>query len=213
MKTKKMNKKSTYSTSKVAKVLMLPLLMVFLSQCELYELPEAEPYIGEFDMTMMEWLPTHVHADGSNDFTMLIEALEITGLDELLASESVEYTLFAPGNISWKLFLRDHDYETMQDVPVDELRDILLYNMMDGKHLRQDFTVNAEQYPTKLADHFLTISYVDFNTSGRYYDMVVNTRKVATQNIQFTNGVIHAYAVTGMQVGSAGEGAVQLIIP
>lgn len=197
--------------SKLNKILMLPLILITFSQCSLHELPEMEPYKGEFDMTIMDWLPTHSHIDGSNDFTMLIEALEITGLNELL-SESEEYTLFAPGNITWEFFLTENGFDSLYDIPEDELRNILLYHILDGKYLRENFTPSAEDYETLLRGSFLTVSYQDIASNGVYYTMLVNTRTVLTQDIQFNNGVIHAYGMTGVEKGGNNADA-QLLIP
>ncbi len=167
-------------------------LLLVLGSCDTYEYEPSAPYQGEFDTDIVSWIAT------VDDLSLLSEALQRTGLDQALSGG--EYTLFAPGNISFELFLQDttNTYTTLEDVPVEELTNLLQYHVLEGRYLREDFSPEVEEYPT-LADGSLRVNYSDIDPSGRYYVMSVNGKPVATQNIKFTNGVVHTFGMTGME--------------
>lgn len=165
-------------------------LFVGLLGCQQEGLEPMRPYIGEFDQSIMKWIR------GVPEFDMLEQALDLTALADTL--ESGQFTVFAPGNVSFQFYLADKKFASLKDVPVKTLRGILLYNVLKGKYLREDFTPQTTDYPT-LQGKGLQINYSDISANGRYYFMKVNGRPVATQNIKFKNGVVHTYGITGME--------------
>lgn len=117
----------------------------------------------------------------------LVAALQRANLVETLDAAGT-YTVFAPNNYAFATFLDANDFDSVDDVPVDVLTQILLNHVIS----------------TELPSTSLSIGYV--NTLATYTDtdlnlsMFINTSagvkingvsNVITANIEATNGVIH----------------------
>jgi uncharacterized surface protein with fasciclin (FAS1) repeats len=65
----------------------------------------------------------------NDNFSSLELALQLTSLDATL-KETGEFTVFAPTNAAFTVFLNDTGFTTLQDVPVGLLRETLLYHIL-----------------------------------------------------------------------------------
>lgn len=120
-------------------------------------------------------------------FTMLVDALIRTGLDDDLANENADFTVFAPTNDAFTAL--GIDLSTLTD---DELRDILLYHVFaddvqsaeipEGKtYLGTSATIGPDDQP-------VSILVEKTGTSV----MINNAAAVVEADILTENGVIHA---------------------
>lgn len=129
------------------------------------------------------------------DYSSLGAALDAAGLTAVLAGEG-EFTVFAPNNAAFTVFLNANGFASLEDVPVDALREILLNHVVDGLNLSSDLITG---YITSLAtgtssSHNLSL-FIN-TTSG----VEINGVSEVTQaDITVDNGVIHAVdAVIGI---------------
>ncbi|MBN2329131.1 MAG: fasciclin domain-containing protein [Candidatus Omnitrophica bacterium] len=120
------------------------------------------------DMTIAE-----IAASDPN-FSILVSALQQTGLDEVLNGKG-QYTVFAPLNSAF-------EGVDLSGLSEEELKNILLYHVAHGRRYSQSI-VNAEQIRMLNGD-FTEVNLAD---DGLYIDSAL----VKTPDISASNGVIH----------------------
>lgn len=117
-------------------------------------------------------------ASGNSQFSTLVAAIQRADLvDDLRAAGP--FTVFAPTNQAFT----DAGITNVNDVPVEDLRDILLYHVVSGRVLSSQ--VNSGEVPTLLEGQSL-----NFMVSGG--TITINEDiEVATADLNASNGVIH----------------------
>src|SRR6476620_4449131 len=103
------------NVSKIWKVMVLGALTFSLSNCD----------DNDDNVVLPTTKTIAVIASSSNDFSTLVSALNKTGLTATLNS-SGNYTVFAPTNAAFETFLMDNGFASLNDVPVDLLKEVLL---------------------------------------------------------------------------------------
>jgi uncharacterized surface protein with fasciclin (FAS1) repeats len=121
------------------------------------------------------------------NFSVLKEALDLTGLDQTLQSAGT-FTVFAPDNEAFANFLMDNNISGLDDIPVADLRATLLYHVLP-----------VEVMSGNLSDGYVKTSAN--NSIGESLDLYVQTGAQATLNgnnldmdsldIDVDNGVVH----------------------
>lgn len=118
-------------------------------------------------------------ASGADQFSTLVAAVQRAGLVDALSAPG-PFTVFAPTNQAFT----DAGITNVADVPVDQLRDILLYHVVSGRVMASQVTSGS--VPTLLEGENLT-----FAVSGA--SITINESVgVVTADIDASNGVIHA---------------------
>ncbi len=121
----------------------------------------------------------------NGNLSTLREALELTGLDEVLDDRMAEFTVFAPTNAAFDTFLDGAD---IQDIPVEALTQVLLNHVLGSIALSTDLETS---YTTTLAT---------YGTSANNLSMYINTEtgvkingvaNVTTPDVLAANGVVH----------------------
>lgn len=127
-----------------------------------------------------------------DDWSSLANALQITGLDETLSSDE-EYTLFAPSNAAFSAFLAENNLNSINEVPVDYLRQLLLNHVIQGKIKKESFPSSG--YLQSLATGFASTS----NHLSLYFrktDDLISINGASTfdgTNVIASNGVIYNF--------------------
>ncbi len=123
------------------------------------------------------------------ELSILVEALQITGLDAVVADRTQDLTVFAPTNASFEAFLAANGFMTLADVPVDVLNQTLLNHVVAGTNLAASLTTS---YTNTLAtfngeaDAPLSL-YINIDSG-----VVLNgVSTVATPDVAAANGVVH----------------------
>jgi uncharacterized surface protein with fasciclin (FAS1) repeats len=160
---------------------LLPLLFIsvmVLSSCENEENANAQKE------TLYE-LTSEI-----SDLSTLKKALEITGLNTALEGTDLK-TVFAPSNTAFSNFLVENDFETIDDVPVNILREILLNHVVNGKLKEQDLPINTyiKSNAKGYASPNNTLSLYFRNTDN---GVIINgVASLTGQTLLASNGVIH----------------------
>ncbi len=132
--------------------------------------------------------------DDTANFSMLDMALERTGLDETL-DNSGSFTVFAPTNAAFTAFLESTPYNSINDVPVAMLREVLLNHVISMEVTASEITTGYVKTMAKgAASSSNTISmYIMKNDSGVTINGgAENGGAMVTQaDIMADNGVIH----------------------
>jgi uncharacterized surface protein with fasciclin (FAS1) repeats len=127
-------------------------------------------------------------AQGNPNFSILVSAVVKAGLAETLASGG-PFTVFAPTNDAFVALLGELGAGSLNDIPVDVLKNVLLYHVVPGRIYSSDLPAGSLTVQTAL--------------SGKTFDINASTLKIvdlnnresglvpSLLNIQATNGVIH----------------------
>jgi len=127
--------------------------------------------------------PTVADVAFANDLTILLEALEITGLTQTLLDQST-MTVFAPTNSAFENLLSATGQTSLDDIPVDVLTRLLQYHVVSGSALQSSGLSNGDTAPTLLTDESVTVS-----VNGS--DIDINSSNVTTADVSIVNGVVH----------------------
>jgi uncharacterized surface protein with fasciclin (FAS1) repeats len=119
-------------------------------------------------------------AVANGGFTILVEALQATGLDASLANESNEYTVFAPTDAAFNM-LGDDVINTLLDNP-DVLEEILFQHVALGSV----DSVTAYSFNGQALGNGVTVG-INTDTDTLTY----GGANVTTTDIYTTNGIIH----------------------
>lgn len=132
---------------------------------------------------------------GSENLSTLVAALQKADLVTTLASQG-PFTVLAPSNEAFNTFLSDNGFNSLDDVPVEILTNILLNHVVGGRLASTDLTTG---YATTFAissasDQSMSI-FID-TTNGVRFNGVSS---VTDANIDADNGIVHLVdAVIGL---------------
>jgi len=127
-------------------------------------------------------------AQGNSNFSILVAAVVKAGLVETLTSNG-PFTVFAPTNDAFVALLGELGASSLNDIPVEVLKNVLLYHVVAGRVYSSDLPAGPLTVQTAL--------------SGKTFDINASTLKIvdlnnresglvpSLLNIQATNGVIH----------------------
>lgn len=118
-------------------------------------------------------------AAGNPDFSILVELLILSGLDQTLTGPG-PFTVLAPTNDAF-LKLPAEKVEALKQDPQGSLTDVLLYHVIVDEVTSDQF-VNEGSVPTALAG---------FDVTTYTNPLVVNNANVISPNILASNGVAH----------------------
>lgn len=183
-----------------SKILILS-LAVILTSCEKEPVSQelnaldanvkASPAAQKGDLTIAEIVVASTQND--NQFNLLLAALEYTGLTSTFTGGD-NYTVFAPTDEAFLEFLGG-DARNLYELPVDAVKDVLLYHVTDGRRFSNSVVPknNPKEIETLLgpsiyvhpADEEGNI-YIDTNDE----DMDENAM-IVKADISASNGVIH----------------------
>ena len=135
-------------------------------------------------------------ASENPNFSILVDALTRANLAETLDQEG-SYTVFAPTNEAFMNFLDDNGFESLDDVPVATLTQVLLNHVVSGTNLSSGLTTGyVKTLATGSASSTNTLSMFINTASGVRLNGVSS---VTSADIIADNGVIHVVdAVIGL---------------
>ncbi|ESU21358.1 lipoprotein precursor [Flavobacterium cauense R2A-7] len=135
-------------------------------------------------------------ASRTPDLSLLVDALNRADLVQTL-DQSGSYTVFAPTNAAFTTFLSDNGYASLNEVPVNALKEILLNHVISGALNSSSLSTGYVKTLAKgSASTTNTLSMYVNTTSGVKLNGISN---VTTPNIAASNGVIHIVdAVIGL---------------
>ena len=129
------------------------------------------------------------------DLSNLVAALGAADRDLVTTLSGGEFTVLAPTNAAFEMFLSENGFATLGDVPTDLLANILLNHVIAGSVSSTDLATLGAGYSTTNADGDNLSLY--FNTSD---GVVFNgISSVTAADVTASNGVVHVVdAVIGL---------------
>lgn len=130
------------------------------------------------------------------NLTTLVAALDRAELVQTL-DQNGPFTVFAPTNAAFTQFLADNDFTSLNDIPVDVLREVLLNHVVSGTNLSTSLSTGYVKTLGKgSASSSNTLSMYINTTNGVRLNGVSS---VTTPDVVASNGVIHIVdAVIGL---------------
>jgi transforming growth factor-beta-induced protein len=125
-------------------------------------------------------------AVATSEFSILVEALMKADLVGAVADMGAELTVFAPTNDAFVALLAELGASSLDDVPVETLKSILLYHVIGSKAMSSNLA----------SGYFPTLSTFSGNNMSMYIEvdggvMINNSTTVTTADVEADNGVIH----------------------
>jgi uncharacterized surface protein with fasciclin (FAS1) repeats len=117
-------------------------------------------------------------AAANGSFTTLVAALETAGLDEILADESRDFTVFAPTDEAFAKI-------DITNLTNDQLEDILLYPVIP------DAEIDSTQAAAAAGTTLTTANSDDVGIASKDAGLFINASRVETPDVDASNGVIH----------------------
>lgn len=120
------------------------------------------------------------------DFSVLVEALTKANLVGAVSDAGAQLTVFAPTNDAFNALLSDLGASSLNDVPTETLKSILLYHVIGGKAMSGD--LETGYYPTlsTFSNNPMDV-YIRVNNGVS----INSNTMVTTADIEADNGVIH----------------------
>lgn len=133
-------------------------------------------------------------ASQNPNLSILVDAL---GRADLTLDRNGSFTVFAPTNDAFIQFLDDNNFESLEDVPVSVLRQVLLNHMVTGVNMSTDLSTGYIKTLAKgSASSTNTLSMFVNTASGVRLNGVAN---VIAADVMASNGVVHVVdAVIGL---------------
>ncbi|MCW4014915.1 MAG: fasciclin domain-containing protein, partial [Candidatus Bathyarchaeota archaeon] len=126
-------------------------------------------------------------ASANDDFSILVDALVMAGLDDDLANENASFTVFAPTNDAFVALLDELGVSALEDIPSQTLTSVLLYHVLN---VEASASVVSTGYYSTLsagpADGYNLSLYVNKE------ELMLNNRaEIVQTDVMADNGVIH----------------------
>ncbi|WP_372919759.1 fasciclin domain-containing protein [Salegentibacter sp.] len=131
----------------------------------------------------------------NDDYSSLAAALEVAGLTASLDGNA-NYTVFAPNNAAFNAFLSANGFDSLDDVPEDLLREVLLNHLQSGEIMASDLSTG---YISSMATGMASEDPLSLYINTEDGVMINGMAEVTNADIEVDNGVIHAVdAVIGL---------------
>lgn len=153
---------------------MLILSVLFLSSCN-----------DDDEMDKAEEKNIVEVASDAGQFSILIQAAQKAGLAEYLSTTD-GITVFAPTDAAFKALLTDLGATSLDEIPVADLTNILLYHVIGSKAMSTDLQSGYLPTLSKMGDNSISM-YINLANG-----VAINKNtKVTTADVMAKNGVIH----------------------
>ncbi len=161
------------------KILPILLLLISLQSC----------YKDEYEPQMVIQKTIFDHLNSSMGYSYLTYALQKTDLDDVLNGAG-DYTLYAPNNSAFRGFLMREGYSSLDEVPTEALKKILLNHVMTGQIRYRDF--KSGYYPTAATSDVNDLPLSMYINQVNMRVTLNGSSRIVQGNVNASNGVIHA---------------------
>ncbi len=129
-----------------------------------------------------------VEAQNQTSLSTFVQALERAGLDASMNGDA-NFTVFAPTNSAFDQYLGENGFATVDEVPVDDLRNLLMYHTLSG-------SIETSELFTGYRKTLAKGDASDTNYLDMYFDTSAATKMngtamISTGNIEAKNGYLH----------------------
>lgn len=126
-------------------------------------------------------------AKSNADLSILVDALNKTGLDAVLSGTGSDFTVFAPTNAAFTALLADLGASSLNDIPTETLKKVLLYHVVNGNltasKISTGYYSSSAEGPKKGA---MLSLYINMSETK-----INNKASIKQTDVKADNGVIH----------------------
>ena len=122
-------------------------------------------------------------------YSYLTYALQKTDLNDVLNGAG-DYTLYAPNNSGFRGFLMREGYSSLDEVPTEGLKKLLLNHVMKGQIRYRDF--KSGYYPTSATSDVNDLPLSMYINQVNMRVTLNGSSRIVQGNVNASNGVIHA---------------------
>ena len=126
-------------------------------------------------------------ANATPGLSIFTQAVNKTDVNVLLQDNNVALTVFAPSNVAFKTYFETNNFSSINDVPIGQLKQLLLYNMVNKVLLQEDLTTGAVNTLAKQNDNCLSL-LIQVNDTAITLN---NDASVDITDFKAINGVMH----------------------
>ena len=126
-------------------------------------------------------------AVATEDLSSLVAAVQRAGLVDALSDASANLTVFAPTNAAFATFLADNNFNSVDDIPVATLQQVLLNHVLGTEVKAADVTTG---YFNTLATYDGTTSNIDMFIDASALS-INGGSNIGTTDIDASNGIVH----------------------
>jgi uncharacterized surface protein with fasciclin (FAS1) repeats len=155
------------------------LLLIYFNSCSKDE--------NESQMVIQKTIFDHLNS--SMGYSYLTYALQKTDLDDVLNGAG-DYTLYAPNNSAFIGFLMREGYSSLDEVPTEALKKLLLNHVMIGQIRYRDF--KSGYYPTAATSDVNDLPLSMYINQVNMRVTLNGSSRIVQGNVNASNGVIHA---------------------
>ena len=127
-------------------------------------------------------------AQSTPSLSSLVDAVVRAGLVDALSDPNSNLTVFAPSNDAFATFLSDNGFNSVDDVPVDVLQQVLLNHVLGSEVMAADVSTG---YTNTLATYSTTSSNVDMFINTANGVNINGVANVTMTDVDASNGVVH----------------------
>ena len=127
-------------------------------------------------------------AQSTPSLSSLVDAVVRAGLVDALSDPNSNLTVFAPSNDAFATFLSDNGFNSVDDVPVDVLQQVLLNHVLGSEVMAADVSTG---YTNTLATYSTTSSNVDMFINAANGVNINGVANVTMTDVDASNGVVH----------------------
>lgn len=149
------------------------------------------------NMTTWDFMNSRNTAGEDSLFSIMLDAINYAGLKDLYRQDN-GYTYFLLTDTSFtdpgQGYFHDHNIQSVEEMPVDSIKNLLLYHIVKGTYTSLDLTTTPQYVSTQYPADSVKMS---LNHDGNF-TVIINAFpgskrqvSVVTSNLRPTNGVIH----------------------
>ena len=125
----------------------------------------------------------------SSNYTFLAYALDKTDLSKVLDG-SEKYTLLAPSNMAFRDFLINNGFQSIDDIPEDLLKQVLLNHVMTDVLEYRD--IESGYYSTVATSNSSSTPLSMYIEQINMRVTINGAARITQGNVRATNGIVHA---------------------
>lgn len=195
---------------KMRTILFICITVILLASCEKDYQHDTELADGYHDCSMMDYL-----RNDHNNWDSIVVAIEYAGLTDIFEGTNPDYkeiTFFGPTNTSIRKFFLEQTgeaiYHTIREIPVEQVRDMILAYLVEGKKMKETFdyevkgtlTGGTEVYSLnnvklrvyRTQSEFNGIPDIGAEGLKIHAEISGQMASIASADIETNNGVVHS---------------------
>jgi uncharacterized surface protein with fasciclin (FAS1) repeats len=123
----------------------------------------------------------------NEEYSLFLEMLDLTNYASYMNTYGT-FTVFIPNNDAVNNYLKDLGFNSLTQVPIEDLKKIVKLHIIDTKYTTASFTDGKLFTPTLLGQYLIAGNTV---VNGESFRTINKEAKILTSNLELGNAVVH----------------------